>query len=150
MSLADDNILGATVSNYGVNCDTAGQCTPVSEDNIEVKASVFSVKESVSTFAFDGEDSDSFTPMTIQGQNKWTAAVDDGKGDHNYGDEGSDDGSWSSGRKSTTLGGMFTDQQKIHYDGTNILIADKGSDSVLKLDISTNTVTTVIAQVVLI
>ena len=145
MSLADDNILGATVSNYGVNCDTAGQCTPVSEDNIEVKASVFSVKESVSTFAFDGEDSDSFTPMTIQGQNKWTAAVDDGKGDHNYGDEGSDDGSWSSGRKSTTLGGMFTDQQKIHYDGTNILIADKGSDSVLKLDISTNTVTTVIA-----
>ena len=26
MSLADDNILGATVSNYGVNCDTAGQC----------------------------------------------------------------------------------------------------------------------------
>ena len=53
---------------------------PVSEDNIEVKASVFSVKESVSTFAFDGEDSDSFTPMTIQGQNKWTAALNDGKG----------------------------------------------------------------------
>ena len=40
---------------------------------------------------------------------------------------------------------MFSDQQKIHYDGTNILIADKGSDSILKLDISTNTVTTVIA-----
>ena len=117
----------------------------MNEDNIEVKASIFSVKESVSTFAFDGEDSDSFTPMSIEGQNKWTAALNDGKGSHNYGDEGSDDGSWSSGRKSGTLGGMFSQNQKIHYDGTNILIADKGSDSILKLDISTDTVTTVIA-----
>ena len=40
---------------------------------------------------------------------------------------------------------MFNDQQGIHYDGTNILIADKGSDSIKKLTVSTNQATTVIA-----
>ena len=144
MSLADDNVLGATVSNYGVNCDTAGSCTPVPEENIDVTAKIFSIKESVNTYDFDDDDG-GFTSGKIQGVNSWTNALNDGKGNHNYGDEGSDDGSWSSGRKSTTLGGMFNDQQGIHYDGTNILIADKGSDSVLKLDVSTNDVTTVIA-----
>ena len=125
MSLADDNVLGATVSNYGVNCDTAGSCTPVPEENIDVTAKIFSIKESVNTYDFDDDDG-GFTSGSIQGVNSWTNSLNDGKGNHNYGDEGSDDGSWSSGRKSTTLGGMFNDQQGIHYDGTNILIADKG------------------------
>ena len=30
------------------------------------------------------------------------------------GDDGSDDGAWSSGRKSTTLGRMFNDNHKMH------------------------------------
>ena len=48
MSLAEDNILGATVTNNGVNCDTAGDCTPVPETDIDVTANIFSVKETVS------------------------------------------------------------------------------------------------------
>ena len=71
--------------------------------------------------------------------------MNDGKGNHNYGDEGTDDGSWSSGRKSTTLGGMFNDNHKMHYDGTNILIANKGADNVISLNPSTDQVTTIIA-----
>ena len=86
--------------------------------------------------------------MVIQGANKWTTNLNDGKGDHNYGDEGAAadpaDGAWSSGRKSTTLGGMFNDNQKIHSDGTDILVADTGSDSILKLDTATHTTTTVL------
>ena len=151
MSLAENNYLGATVGNYGVNCDTAGECTPVAETGIDVSASIFSVKETVSEYAFDDSDSlggksGGFTTGSVQGANSWTTNANDGKGNHNYGDEGGpDDGSWSSGRKSTTLGGMFSDQQGIHYDGTNILIAGKGSDSIKKLTVSTNQATTVIA-----
>ena len=70
--------------------------------------------------------------------------MNDGKGNHNYGDEGSDDGAWSSGRKSSTLGGMFYDNQQIHYDGTDILVADKGSNSVLKLSTATHSVSTIL------
>ena len=144
MSLADDNILGATVSNYGVNCDTAGSCTPVPEETIDVRAQIFSVKESENVYDFDDSDG-GFTSAAIQGQNSWTNALNDGKGNHNYGDDGSDDGAWSSGRKSTTLGGMFNDNHKMHYDGTNILIANKGADNVISLNPSTDQVTTIIA-----
>ena len=147
ISLAEDNILGATVTNNGVNCDTAGDCTPVPETDVDVTASIFSVKETVTEFDFDDRsNAEGWTHSGIGGaSSKWTQALNDGVGNYNYGEEGTDDGSWSSGRKSTTLGGMFNDQQGIHYDGTNILIADKGSDSVKKLDASTNVVTTVIA-----
>ena len=53
ISLAEDNILGATVTNNGVNCDTAGDCTPVPETDVDVTASIFSVKETVTEFDFD-------------------------------------------------------------------------------------------------
>ena len=143
ISLAEENVIGAEVTNMGVNCDTAGSCTPVDETDIDVTAKVFSITEVESSYDFDDDDG-GFTPMTIQGQNKWTNSLNDGKGNHNYGDEGTDDGAWSSGRKSTTLGGMFNDNQGIHYDGTDILIADDGSNSVLKLSTSTHSTTTIL------
>ena len=146
ISLASHNPMTATVSNYGVNCDTAGDCTPVAETGIDVTAKVFSIKEETTDYTFDDRaDSEGFTSSALQGANQWTQALNDGKGNHNEGDEGTDDGAWSSGRKSGSLGGMFKDNQKIHYDGTDILIADKGSDSVTKLSTSTDTVSTIIA-----
>ena len=145
MSLAENNYLGATISNNGVNCDTAGSCTPVPETDIDVTASIFSIKETTNEYTFD-DGGEGFTHGAVQGQDGWTTDANDGKGNHNYGDEGvPGDGAWSSGRKSTTLGGLFTDNHKMHYDGTNILLADKGSDSIKKITVSTNTVTTVIA-----
>ena len=145
ISLANHNPMTATVSNYGVNCDTAGDCTPVAETDIDVTAKVFSIKEETTDYTFDDRaDSEGFTSSALQGANQWTQALNDGKGNHNEGDEGTDDGAWSSGRKSGSLGGMFKDNQKIHYDGTDILIADKGSDSVTKLSTSTDSVTTII------
>jgi len=144
ISLADDNFLAATVGNYGVNCDTAGSCTPVPEETIDVTAKIFSIKQSESTYDFDDNDG-GFTEASIQGTASWTNNLNDGKGNHNYGDEGTDDGAWSSGRKSSTLGGMFNDNQKIHYDGTNILIANKGDDNIKSLDPSTDQVTVIIA-----
>ena len=147
VSLADANVFGAEVFNNGVNCTPVESCTPVNETNIEVNTQIFSVAETDSEYTFDSDDG-GFTPMVIQGANKWTNNLNDGRGDHNYGDGGADadpaDGAWSSGRKSTTLGGMFSDNQKIHSDGTHILVADTGSDSVLKLDTTTHTVTTIL------
>jgi plastocyanin len=146
VSLADNNEMAATVSNYGVNCVVAGECTPVAETDIEVSAKVFSIKEETSDYAFDDRaNSEGFTPQSIQGVSGWTQALNDGKGNHNEGDEGTGDGAWSSGRKSATLGGMFNDNQRIHYDGTDILVADKGSDSVTKLSTTTDSVSTIIA-----
>ena len=146
ISLDENNAMAATVLNNGVNCDVAGDCTPVAETDIDVSASVFSIKEDVTDYTFDDRsDAEGFTHSAIQGADGWTQALNDGKGNHNEGDEGTGDGAWSSGRKSASLGGMFNDNQKIHYDGTDILIADKGSDSVTKLSTSTNSVTTVIA-----
>lgn len=143
ISLAESNIIGGEVTNMGVNCDTAGSCTPVAETDIDVTAKAFSITETATTYDFDADDG-GFTPMTIQGQNKWTNALNDGKGNHNYGDDGSGDGAWSSGRKSATLGGMFNDNQQIHYDGTDILVADDGSNSVLKLSTSTHSTSTIL------
>ena len=143
ISLADENVLGAEVTNKGVNCDPVASCTPSAETDIDVTAKIFSVAESVSTYDFDSDDG-GFTKSSIQGVNSWTNALNDGKGNHNYGDDGTDDGAWSSGRKSTTLGGMFNDNQQIHYDGTDILVADKGTNSVLKLSTSTHTTTTIL------
>ena len=146
ISLADNNVIGATVSNNGVNCDTAGDCTPVDETTIDVNAKVFSIAEETTDYAFDDRaDSEGFSSMAIQGANVWTQALNDGKGNHNEGDEGTGDGAWSSGRKSETLGGMFNDNQRIHSDGTDILIANKGADNVIKLSTSTNAVAPVIA-----
>ena len=158
VSLIDDNVMSATVTNKGVNCGAAdgsetGTCDPVAETDISVTAQVFSVSETEHKYAMGDDSTGELTKMTpadggvpaLQGQSKWTKELNDGKGNHNYGDEGTDDDAWSSGRKSETLGGMFNDNHKMHYDGTNIIIADKGSDSVKKLDVSTNTVTTVIA-----
>ncbi len=145
MSLADNNIISATVANHGVNCDTAGSCTPQPETGIDVTASIFTVKETINEYTFD-DGGEGFTHGSIQGGDGWTTNANDGKGNYNYGDEGGpDDGSWSSGRKSTTLGGLFNDNHKLYFDGTNILVADKGSDSIKKITVSTNTVTTVIA-----
>ena len=39
---------------------------------------------------------------------------------------------------------MFYDNQQIHYDGTDILVADKGSNSVLKLSTATHSVSTIL------
>ena len=76
---------------------------------------------------------------------KWTQALNDGAGNYNYGTEGTDDGSWSSGRKSTTFSGLFNGNQRIHYDGEDILVADRLSDSVKKIDTSnSNSVSTVL------
>ena len=101
-------------------------------------STVAAIKEEVSDYTFDDRsNAEGFTHSSIQGADGWTQALNDGKGNHNEGDEGTGDGAWSSGRKSASLGGMFNDNQKIHYDGTNILIADKGSDSVTKLSTST-------------
>ena len=144
ISLVEENTMGATIVNYGVNCDVAGDCEAVPEENINVNAKVFSVKETENAYTFDDDDG-GFTSSQIQGVNSWTNELNDGKGNHNYGDDGTDDGAWSSGRKSGTLGGMFNDNHGIHYDGSNILIADKGSDSIKSLDIATNNVATVIA-----
>ncbi len=146
ISLADDNYLAATVSNHGKNCEPVSSCDAQPETGIEVSASIFSVKETVNEYAFDAGDGGGFTHGAVQGGDGWTTDANDGKGNHNYGDEGGpDDGAWSSGRKSTTLGGLFTDNHKLYHDGTNILVADKGSDSIKKITVSDNSVTTVIA-----
>ena len=51
--------------------------------------------------------------------------------------EGTDDGSWSSGRKSTTFSGLFNGNQRIHYDGEDILVADRLSILLRKLILQT-------------
>ncbi|SVC54379.1 uncharacterized protein METZ01_LOCUS307233, partial [marine metagenome] len=150
VSLADQNVFGAKVTNKGVNCDRSSdsECmTP--ETDIDVTASVFSIQETVSTYDFDGGDGGGFTSGSYQGLNKWTTNRNDGVGNYNDGDDGTNDGSdgaWSSGRKSTAAGGMFSDTEKIHYDGTNILIAERLKGEILLLDLSTNpeTVSTII------
>ncbi len=144
ISLASDNVFGAEVTNKGVNCDPAASCTPLAEETIDVSASVFSIQETTTSYSFDDNDG-GFTPMTIQGAEQWTNSANDGKGDHNYGDDGSpDDLAWSSGRKSTTLGGMFTDAEKMHYDGTDILIANRANNEVIKLSTSTHAASTIL------
>ncbi|MEC8073037.1 MAG: plastocyanin/azurin family copper-binding protein [Candidatus Thermoplasmatota archaeon] len=147
ISLAEDNILGATVTNNGVNCDEAGDCTPVPETNVDVTANIFSVKETVTEYDFnDRSDAQGWSHSGIGGaSSKWTQALNDGAGNYNYGTEGTDDGSWSSGRKSTTFSGLFNGNQRIHYDGEDILVADRLSDSVKKIDTSnSNSVSTVL------
>ena len=146
ISLAEDNVLGATVYNNGVNCDTAGDCIPVPETDIDVTASIFSVKETNSEYDFnDRADAQGWTSGSLNGGlDKWTQALNDGTGNYNYGEDGTDDGSWSSGRKSTTFAGLFNDQQRIHYDGTDIIVADKGTNSIKRIDTSDNSVDTII------
>ena len=147
ISLAEDNILGATVTNNGVNCDTAGDCTPVPETDVDVTANIFSVKETVTEYDFnDRSDAQGWTHSGIGGAtSKWTQALNDGVGNYNYGSEGTDDGSWSSGRKSTTFSGLFSGQQRIHYDGEDIVVADKDDNSIKKIDTSdSNSVSTII------
>ena len=145
ISLDDNNVMAATVTNYGVNCDTAGDCTPIAETGIDVSAKVFSIKEETTEYTFDDRtDPEGFTHAAIQGADKWTQALNDGKGNHNEGDDGADDGAWSSGRKSGTLGGLFDSPQKIHYDGTDVLVANFGNDGVKKISTATDTVTDVI------
>ena len=146
ISLAEDNVLGATVYNNGVNCSTPGSCDPQPETNIDVTAKVFSVKETVSEYNFDDRSDDNgFTTESLNGgANMWTQDLDDGTGDYNYGSEGTTDGSWSTGRKSTTLSAAFTDQQSIHYDGTSILVADYGTDSIKQINTASQAVTTLI------
>ena len=145
VSLADNNQMGATISNNGVNCDTAGDCEPIAETDISVSAKVFSIKEETTDYTFDDRtNTEGFTHESIQGVDGWTQALNDGNGNYNEGDEGADDGAWSSGRKSESLGGMFDDNQKIHYDGTDILISNPGDDSLKKLSPATNTVTEII------
>jgi hypothetical protein len=147
MSLAEDNILGATVTNNGVNCDTAGSCTPVPETDVDVTANIFSVQETATEYDFnDRSDAQGWTHAGIDGAtSKWTQNLNDGAGNYNYGSEGTDDGSWSSGRKSTTFSGLFNDQQRIHYDGEDILVADKGSNSIKMIDTSnSNSVSTIL------
>ena len=174
VSLADPNVFGATVQNLGVNCDLEADadCTPQPETNVEVNAQIFSVAENANTYAFDPSGSDDgFVKMSaadnnalcssdadyasantcLQGQSKWTSAANDGKGNHNYGDDGTDDGTdgaWSSARKSSTLGGMLNDNQKIHKqkDGAAILVADKGTNSVLSINPSSHSAETVLAS----
>ena len=73
-----------------------------------------------------------------------TQALNDGAGNYNYGADGTADGVWSSGRKADTFGGLFNDQQRIHYDGTDILVADKNNNRVQKIDGTTQAVTTVL------
>ena len=146
ISLAEDNILGATVFNNGVNCDVAGSCTPIPETDVDVTASIFSVKESVEEYDFDDRsNAQGWSHTGIGGaSSKWTQNLNDGSGSYNYGDEGTTDGSWSSGRKSTTFAGLFNGNQNIHYDGTDILVADKNTNSVKKIDTSDNSVSTII------
>ena len=145
MSLAEDNILGATVTNNGVNCGAedgteTSSCDPVAETSIDVTASIFSVKETVTDYDFnDRDDAEGWTSSSTNGGlDKWTQALNDGSGNYNYGEDGSADGSWSSGRKSTTFAGLFTDQQKIHYDepGNQILVADKGTNSIKTISLA--------------
>ena len=134
ISLAEDNILGASVQNNGVNCDTAGSCTPVPETNVDVEANIFSVKETVLDYDFnDRTDAEGWTSATVNGATDlWTQALNDGAGNYNYGEDGTADGSWSSGRKADSFGGLFNDQQRIHYDGTDILVADKNNNYIGK------------------
>ena len=145
VSLATDNVFGAEVTNAGVNCDVAGECTPVAETSIDVSASVFEVQETTTTYDFDGGDGGGFTSGSYQGTDSWTTSANDGQGNHNYGDDGApDDGAWSSGRKSLALGGMFSDAEKIHYDGTDILVANKAANEVIKISTSTHAKSTVL------
>ena len=145
VSLATDNIFGAEVTNYGVNCDTAGSCDPVAETSIDVSATVFEVQETTTTYDFDGGDGGGFTSGAYQGTDSWTTNANDGAGNYNYGDEGApDDGAWSSGRKSLAMGGMFSDAEKIHYDGTDILVANRMANEVIKIDATTHTATTIL------
>ena len=101
ISLAEDNILGATVTNNGVNCDTAGSCTPVPETDVDVTASIFSVQETATEYDFnDRSDANGWTHSGIGGaSSKWTQNLNDGVGNYNYGSEGTDEGSWGGGRK---------------------------------------------------
>ena len=146
VSLATDNVFGAEVTNAGVNCDVAGECTPVAETSIDVSASVFEVQETTTTYDFDGGDGGGFTSGSYQGTDSWTTSANDGQGNYNYGDDGApDDGAWSSGRKSLALGGMFSDAEKIHYDGTDILIANKAANEVIKISTSTHAKSTVLS-----
>ena len=39
---------------------------------------------------------------------------------------------------------MFSDAEKIHYDGTDILVANRGANEVIKLSTSTHTVSTIL------
>ena len=144
ISLAEDNIIGASVTNNGVNCDTAGSCTPVPETNVDVTASIFTVKETEADYGFDDRtDAEGWSSATINGATDlWTQALNDGAGNYNYGADGTADGVWSSGRKADTFGGLFNDQQRIHYDGTDILVADKNNNRVQKIDGTTQAVTT--------
>ncbi|MEE3242630.1 MAG: plastocyanin/azurin family copper-binding protein [Candidatus Thermoplasmatota archaeon] len=150
VSLAAQNVFGAEVTNKGVNCDRSSdpECA-APETEIDVSASVFSIQESVTTYDFDEGDDGGFTSGSYQGMDKWTTNLNDGVGNYNHGDDGTNDGTdgaFSSGRKSTAAGGMFSDSNIIHYDGTNILIANKGKHEVQELDTSTNpeTVSTII------
>ena len=146
ISLAEENEFTATVYNNGVNCETPGSCTPQPETDIDVTSKVFSVKETVTEYTFDDRaDAEGFTTQALNGgTNAWTQAIDDGAGDYNYGSEGTSDGSWSAGRKSSTLAAAFTDQQNVYYDGTSVLVADFGTDSIKSIDTTTHAVTTVI------
>ena len=145
VSLATDNVFGAEVTNYGVNCDTAGSCTPIAETSIDVSASVFEIQETTTSYDFDDGDGGGFTSSSIQGTDSWTTSANDGVGNYNYGDDGApDDGAWSSGRKSLAMGGMFNDAEKIHYDGTDILIANRAANEVIKISTSTHAKSTVL------
>jgi len=145
VSLATDNVFGAEVTNYGVNCDTAGSCDPIAETTVDVSASVFEVQETTTSYDFDGGDGGGFTSGSYQGTDSWTTNANDGVGNYNYGDEGApDDGAWSSGRKSLSLGGMFSDSEKIHYDGTDILVANRAANEVIKISTSTHAKSTVL------
>ncbi|HJL71063.1 MAG TPA: hypothetical protein QGG11_00040, partial [Candidatus Poseidoniia archaeon] len=145
VSLATDNVFGAEVTNYGVNCDTAGSCDPVAETSIDVSATVFEIQETTTSYDFDDGDGGGFTSGAYQGTDSWTTNANDGAGNYNYGDEGApDDGAWSSGRKSLAMGGMFSDAEKIHYDGTDILVANRMANEVIKIDATTHTATTIL------
>ena len=142
LSLDGYNTITAEVTNFGVNCDDGGSppstigCTAQPETDISVNAQAFSVKDTKHTYTFDDDDG-GFTSASIQGANKWTTNLDDGRGDNNYGDEGASDTSWSSGMKSSTLGAVFKDQNKLHYDGTSIVVADRGNSRIVKINPTT-------------
>ena len=152
ISLAEDNILGATVTNKGVNCGAAdgsetSTCTPEPETGIDVTASIFSVAETENDYTFDDRaDAEGWTHASLNGgTSKWTQDLNDGTGNYNYGDEGTTDGSWSSGRKSTAGGGLFNNPQKLYSDGTDIFVANKDGDNVMKIDGSSQEASVVIA-----
>ena len=151
ISLADDNFLGAEITNKGVNCGAAdgsetSSCTPVPETGIDVNAEIFSVKETVMDYDWNDRTEDNgFTSASLNGgTSMWTQNINDGNGAHNYGEDGTDDGTFSSGRKAGAFGGLFNDQQRIHYDGADIVVADMRSNSIKKMSGSDQSVTTLI------